>query len=102
MNLLKDDDIELYTLGGDLIIVINVPMARREYKPIFINDNLFGGTFRRNGEGDYHCTPQEVRAMLRDATEETSDMKVLDQFDLSLMVFIVWMIHRFIKPCGKH
>ena len=50
-----------------------MPQATREEKPVYLNDNLFGGTFRRNGEGDYHCTPGEVRAMIRDQTEETSD-----------------------------
>lgn len=48
MNLLKEDDVETYVENGDLIIVIYVPMAKREEKPIYINDDLFGGTYRRN------------------------------------------------------
>lgn len=58
LNILKDDDIEIYTMNhtDDVIMVIYVPIAKREQKPIFINDDLFGGTFRRNWEGDYHCT----------------------------------------------
>ena len=31
------------------------------------------GTFRRNFEGDYHCTRLQVKAMLRDQTERTMD-----------------------------
>ncbi|MBP5639014.1 MAG: putative DNA binding domain-containing protein [Victivallales bacterium] len=85
INLLTDDDVCTYEIAGDLIIVIKVPSADRVHKPVFINDNLFGGTFRRNGEGDYHCTPQEVRAMLRDVPEETSDMKILEDMDLSVI-----------------
>ena len=80
-NLLTDTDIESYEVNNDVILVIRVPRAPREFKPVYINDDLFGGTFRRNGEGDYHCTKSEVRAMLRDQTEETSDMKVLEDFD---------------------
>ena len=30
-----------------------------------INGDLFRGTFKRTNEGDYHCTPREVKAMLR-------------------------------------
>lgn len=68
MNLLTDEDMESYEINEDVILVIRVPKAPREFKPVYINDNLFGGTFRRNGEGDYHCTKSEVRAMLRDQT----------------------------------
>lgn len=41
-----------------------------------------GGTFKRNWEGDYHCTPREVKAMLRDQAEESPDMKVLEDQDM--------------------
>ena len=83
INLLTDEDVEAYEIHDDVVMAIHVPQATREEKPVYLNDNLFGGTFRRNGEGDYHCTPGEVRAMLRDQTEETSDMKVLDELEIS-------------------
>ncbi len=81
LNLLKDDDIETYSMNNtdDVIMVIYVPIAKREQKPIYINDDLFGGTFRRNWEGDYHCTRLQVKTMLRDQAEETMDMEVLDE-----------------------
>ena len=71
INLLKDEDVETYDVDGDLIIVIYVPMAKRDQKPIFINDDLFGSTFRRNHEGDYRCTRLQVKTMLRDQAETT-------------------------------
>ncbi len=79
INLLSDDDVQTYIVGEnkDVIMVIYVPMAKREQKPIYINDDIFGGTFRRNFEGDYHCTRLQVKAMLRDQTEKTVDMDVL-------------------------
>ena len=83
INLLTDDNVEVYEMDEDVVMVIHVPRATREEKPVYINDNLFGGTFRRNGEGDYHCTPSEIRAMLRDQTEETSDMKILNDMEIS-------------------
>ena len=81
-NLLTDDDVQTYTINGKTILILYVPQAQREKKPVYINNDLFGGTFRRNGEGDYHCSPNEVRAMLRDQTEETPDMKVLEDMDI--------------------
>ena len=81
LNLLTDNDIETYTIGErkDVIMVIYVPMAKREQKPIYINNDIFNGTFRRNYEGDYHCTRLQVKAMLRDQTERTMDMEILDK-----------------------
>lgn len=82
VNLLTEDDIEIYEVGDDLIIIIYVPMAKRERKPVYINDDLFDGTYRRDYTGDYHCTKSQVKAMLRDQTDETLDMKVLDEIPM--------------------
>ena len=60
-------------------MVIYEPMAKREQKPVYINNDIFNGTFRRNYEGDYHCTRLQVKTMLRDQTERTMDMEVLDK-----------------------
>ena len=79
INLLSDDSVQTYTVGenDDVIMVIYVPMAKREQKPVYINNDIFNGTFRRNFEGDYHCTRSQVKTMLRDQTERTVDMEVL-------------------------
>ena len=82
INLLTEKDVELYELDGDVIMVIRVPMAKREQKPVYINNDLMGGTFRRDGEGDYHCTPAQIKAMLRDQTEDTMDMILLEDVPL--------------------
>ena len=81
-NILNDAYVQTYEVNGDLIIVINVPMAKREQKPIYINNDLFGSTFRRNYEGDYRCTRLQVKTMLRDQTERTMDMEVLDEVEM--------------------
>ena len=83
LNLLSDDDIEIYDQNDDVIMVINMPRASREQKPVYINNDLWNGTFRRNWEGDYHCTKSEIKAMLRDEPEDTMDMEVLEDFELA-------------------
>lgn len=89
-------------LLDDIVIVIYVPMARREQKPIFINDDLFGGTFRRAYTGDYHCTKLQVKAMLRDQTENTMDMELLDEVPLDdLTTKVLWHIETAIGHCGQ-
>ena len=81
INLLSEEDVQTYEVGDnkDVIMVIYVPMAKREQKPVYINNDIFNGTFRRNFEGDYHCTRLQVKTMLRDQTERTTDMEVLDK-----------------------
>ena len=85
VNLLKEENIETYELNGDVVITIDVPRADREFKPLYINNDLFGGTFRRNHEGDYHCTEPEVRGMLRDQGDRSMDEKVLPDMDMSVL-----------------
>lgn len=43
VNLLSDSDVEVYEAGEDIIIVIYVPMAKREQRPVYINNDMFGG-----------------------------------------------------------
>ena len=81
VNLLKEDDVHTYEINGDLIIVIYVSKAERHFKPIYINDDIFGGTFRRNHEGDYHCSEAEVKGMLRDQVDKGIDNKILISMD---------------------
>mgnify|MGYP000630000668 CR=1 FL=1 len=51
---------------------------KKRQKLVYINDDLFGATFRRNHEGDYRCTRLQVKTLLRDQAENTMDMEVLD------------------------
>ncbi|MBR6986273.1 MAG: ATP-binding protein [Ruminococcus sp.] len=53
--LITEKNVEEYTVGEDVILVINVPRASRSQKPVYLNNDLFGSTFRRDHEGDYHC-----------------------------------------------
>ena len=56
VNLLTSKHVRIERVNGDRIIVIEVPRAQRYYKPVFVDGNPVSGTYRRNGEGDYHCT----------------------------------------------
>lgn len=77
--LITEADVEEYTVGDDVVLVVKVPRATRAQKPIYLNNDVFGATFRRDHEGDYHCTEAEVKAMIRDSAEETPDQRVLDE-----------------------
>ncbi len=84
---------QLYQIDKDVIMVIYVPAAKREEKPIYVGTDMFKGTYRRNWEGDYHCTSGEIKAMLRDQTEDSMDMKVLG--DMQMDVFNQETVHSY-------
>ena len=58
--------------------MISVPRANRRQRPVYIGDSPFTGSYRRDGEGDYHCSADEVRAMLRDRDDAPADLAVLE------------------------
>ncbi len=84
VNVLSSKDISVETVDGNRIVVINVPRADRSYKPVYIDGNPLN-SYRRNGEGDYRCTDEELKAMYRDASVRTQDMLVLDSFGMDVI-----------------
>lgn len=93
VNILSVADVTVEVLDGKHIIAITVPRAQRYDRPVFIEGNPMSGTYRRNGEGDYRCTKEEVQAMMRDASVRTQDMTVLDRMETD--VFDYTSIHRY-------
>ena len=78
-----ESEVEVLEADDGMVVAIHVPRAPRDERPVHINDNLFEGTYRRRGEGDYRCTRQEISAMLRDQGTETMDSKVLDDLTVA-------------------
>ena len=84
VNILSSKDVAIQEVNGDRIVVITVPRADRSYKPVYVDGNPVSGTYRRNGEGDYKCTSEELHAMYRDASVKTQDMLVLNEMDMGV------------------
>lgn len=82
VNILSDKDVTVENIDGKRIVAIRVPRAQRSDKPVYIDGNPLSGSYRRNGEGDYKCTKEEVQAMMRDAAIKTQDMLVLENMEL--------------------
>lgn len=66
-NILDEDDIAILEpdKNGKEIVAIRVPRAEACDRPIYIGDSVQNGSYRRNGEGDYKCTREEISEMLR-------------------------------------
>ena len=79
VNILFDRHVYSVKCRGRDVVVIEVPRADRQDRPVYIGKDMFSGTFRRNGEGDYHCPRESVKAMVRDACVETADACLLEE-----------------------
>ena len=93
VNILTDRNVTIHEVDGNSFISIEVPRANRSDKPVYIDGNPMTGSYRRNGEGDYKCTKEEVQAMTRDASVKTQDMLVLEEMGLD--VFDYDSVHRY-------
>ena len=85
VNILLNRMVRVESIGEKEIVVIEVPRAERSVRPVYIGNNPVSGAYRRNGEGDYHCSKEQIAAMLRDASDVTQDKRVLS--DMSNEVF---------------
>ena len=82
VNLLSQSDVSRVEVGGKVLLAISVPRAGRKERPVFCKGNPLGGTFRRNFEGDYKCSREEVRRMMADADDRPRDGSVLEHFGM--------------------
>lgn len=87
INILHNDSVKVQEIDGKKIISIEVPRAERIYRPVFKGSDMFTGTYRRNGEGDYLCTKEEVSAIFRDAGQISQDNKIICEVSIESLCF---------------
>jgi predicted HTH transcriptional regulator len=64
-NLLDRSQVRTHCLPcGQSIVIIVVPQAPRELRPIHVGGSLFDGSYKRHESGDYHLEREEVEHML--------------------------------------
>ena len=83
-NILRDEDVQIFRIPSTILAVVSIHVPRADYnnRPVFINGNPYKGTFKRNHEGDYHASEDEVNAMLRDQKSEGNDCIVLEHYGM--------------------
>lgn len=82
VNILVDRNVYIVNDDDKELIVIEIPRADFKIRPVYINENPLKGTFKRNNEGDYHCSEDEVKAMIRDQNPEGNDGTVLEYYTM--------------------
>lgn len=93
VNVLTNQCVQVIEQGGKTVVAIDVPRADRTMKPVFVGTDPMRGSYRRNGEGDYHCNKDQVAAMYRDASIVGADMRVLANMDMT--VFDMESVHAY-------
>ncbi|MGD1849817.1 MAG: RNA-binding domain-containing protein [Cyanophyceae cyanobacterium] len=75
-------DVTVETIEGKSLILIRIPRVDRKQRPVYINKNRLAGTYKRNYEGDYRCTQDEIDRMVRDASDQPQDLSIFDKYGL--------------------
>lgn len=83
-NILTDSMAYVDQVEGKDVIVIHVPRAERTSRPVYVGADPRTGTYRRNFEGDYHCSLEEVALMMRDSSLVTDDNRLLTELDMTV------------------
>lgn len=81
-NILVDSDVAVTDYEGRQLLLVHVPRADRHLRPVFVNNNPKTGTYRRNGEGDYHVTNDVYLSLVRDSMVDSVDAVLLEEFSL--------------------
>ncbi len=76
-SILIDSDVRIIDVEDKEIVYINVPEADYHKKPIFINNDLQGGTFKRTHEGDGHLEVWLTLPLFTDKADSKNDAEVL-------------------------
>ena len=83
VNLLFNRHVYAVDCDGRIVLVVEVPRAMSYNRPVFIGVNPYTGSFRRNGEGDYHCDEEAVDSMIRDKCRETADHCIVESLTVA-------------------
>ncbi len=81
-NILTRKHVEIVGVDESQFIAITIPRASRQDRPIYIGNDPYLGSYKRNGEGDYRCEAEEVDSMLRERGKTARDMRAVIGMDM--------------------
>ena len=82
VNLLADSDVETVSIGDKTLLLVRIPAATRKQKPVYLNGQPLGNTYRRLHNGDRLCDNDIVKRMLAEQLEDSRDTRILNRFGL--------------------
>lgn len=82
-NLLSNEQVYEQELDGKTLLVIEVPRAPRQAKPVHLTSNPFGNSYCRLNEGDYVLNDEQVKRLLAEQVNDSLDTKILKGFSFA-------------------
>lgn len=79
--LLDENDVQAVEFGGAYFLFFYIPRVDRSLRPVYCGSDPYTGAYRRDLEGDYHCTREEVNSMFSDANvADPVDGRIMENF----------------------
>ena len=79
--LLKEEDVQIVKIGIGYFMFFYIPRADRSHRPVYCGSDPYTGTYRRDLDGDYLCSREEVNSMFADANlANPVDGRILKNF----------------------
>lgn len=78
-SVLVDSDVRPVEIDGVTVVYIKVPEADYRQKPVYINNDLQSGTYKRLHEGDRHVSQEELAMLIRDSSDN-ADGQILNKY----------------------
>ena len=79
--LLNENDVQAVEFGGAYCLFFYIPRVDRSLRPVYCGLDPYTGTYRRDLDGDYHCSREEVNSMFSDANiADPVDGRIMENF----------------------
>lgn len=82
-NLLNNELVYEQELDGKTLLVIEIPRAPRQLKPVHLTRNPLGNSYYRLNEGDYVLSDEQVKRLLAEQVNDSLDTKILKGFSFA-------------------
>ena len=82
VNLLTDHDVDVWIFQEKSVIAINIPKAARSQRPVYLNGQMLGNTWKRLHDGDRSCDDETVKKMLVEQVEKERDLRIFNRYTL--------------------
>ena len=83
VNLLSDIDVQELIVDGKPVLMLSIPQAGRKDKPVYLNGQPLGNTYRRLHDGDRKCDDITVKRMLAEQVQDSRDTYICNRYGLN-------------------
>lgn len=84
VNLLTNEAVHELVIEGHTLIAVEIPRAKRDQRPVYLNGNPLGGnSYRRLHEADQRIADEDVKLMLAEQQHDSLDVELLPKYGMA-------------------